>query len=435
VWLKVVVDTAIVYGKWLKVIFKSFVIKTRKTAQNPEKTLFILASHLPPNHSGGVHRPLSFIVNAKNSGWHCLAFCFDYPADDKQAGEYLAKKIDKDIIVDHISLSKLRPSWRMAPHIDGGFANSLRMFQSIVKKGYDRPDIILASGPQFNTFLAAYYLSYFFKTKLILDYRDEWLLCPFSWVEKAPTDYFFENMVCKKASLIIFTTKSHAQAHALRFPNVDSAKRTVISNGYAEEDLAYVLNQGKIYSITANQRFTISYLGALGEHSAPDKFLANLREILDECPDLAGQLQINFVGSKSLEILEVLENFKYQDAISISPHVNKAAALEIMFNSDALLILAAAGMKSYIPGKLFDYLSIKKPVVYYGEIGEASAIIAKLNAGFSVEIGDKEALKQALLALLHNQLKVDEHMIDDWLVDYTRNNLAKKLFEKLNTLL
>jgi len=203
----------------------------------------------------------------------------------------------------------------------------------------------------------------------------------------------------------------------------------VIANGYDETDLASCQPKQ-----TDSQFITLSFIGMLGDHSLPKEFLKTLARLLESNPELANILCVNFIGNKSAQAECLLNDFKFQKNIKVIGHVSKIEALNLMAESDALLVLAGKGMESYIPGKLFDYLSLKKPILYFGAKGEASTIVEQLGAGFSIVDGDKEGMCEFFNMLTQQKFIIEESTIDNWLKDYTRSFLAHKLYEELSVL-
>jgi glycosyltransferase involved in cell wall biosynthesis len=425
-------DTLLIYSKWLNTILKSNLsLGKKKPAGTNTKTLFIVASHLPPNSGGGVFRALSFIRYAIENNWSTKAFSLDYKIENQDAGNFLIRQIQDPTCLERIELNRLKPSWSLTPRIDGGFNNCLNMFGHVIRTSATRPDMILSTGPSFHTFLTGFYLSKYYQCKLTLDYRDEWTLCPFSWVEKDQLNRFFEKICCRHASKIIFTTQSHLDNHTKHFPDIDPDKKVVISNGYEDGDLSVLpFNQA-----TPTHAFTLSFIGNLTAHSLPNHFLHDLEKIFSKYPDLADKIDLVFAGNKSKDAIEAINSFPYKKSVISLDHMPKNQALELMHRSDALLILAGEGMKSYIPGKLFDYVAAKKPILYFGEQGEVTSIINQLGIGFSVAPGNIDTLGAHLLCLLRKEFSIDDDAVKEWLKSHTRRALAKKLFNELDSLL
>lgn len=417
-------DTLETYIKWAYVSFHSSFCK--RSVDNSGNRLFLIASHLPPNSGGGVFRPLSFIENAEENGWDCIAYTIDNISIENKSGQYLLSKIKKNII-NRVKCNKSNASWRFSPRIDGGFNNALNIYESAVKYN-DSPSVILCTGPSFCTFLTGLYLKKFFQAKLVLDYRDEWSLCPFSWVDNTQLNSYFERKCCEQADKIIFTTKSHLEHHTKTFSHIDPNKRIIIPNGYEEADVPAANYE------CSNEKYTISFLGYLGSHSLPNNFLVDLEYIIDKNPSLENKISIVFIGNKCEQAINAFNDFPYKRVIRSYDHVSKQDAMKMMKQSNALLILAGDNMEGYIPGKLFDYLACKKPIIYYGVNGEASQIINYLESGICVLPKDFNSLFDGINALINGGFNISNFKVQNWLKSHTRKELAKLFYNELNQL-
>lgn len=124
--------------------------------------------------------------------------------------------------------------------------------------------------------------------------------------------------------------------------------------------------------------FTISYTGNFYGDINPTNFLKALNNLLQK--DNTKKIHIQFVGVKThFEIPKLL-----QDKISIVSPVSHSKAIEIMKNSDALLLIHPTnGRKGVYTGKLFEYLASLKPIIaLIDEDDVASKLIQKANAGY-----------------------------------------------------
>ena len=80
-----------------------------------------------------------------------------------------------------------------------------------------------------------------------------------------------------------------------------------------------------------------------------------------------------------------------------------------------------------IPGKLYEYPALKRPVLAIGETdSDIAAIISETNAGITLDFNDfdgmKTVLKNYFKRYLENKLKVQSSGIEQ----FSRKNLAKR---------
>ena len=106
----------------------------------------------------------------------------------------------------------------------------------------------------------------------------------------------------------------------------------------------------------------------------------------------------------------------------------------MMRKARALLIINEPDLSRYIPGKLFDYIASRTPVLVYGDGGEVARIVRELGAGFVVQTDDVTALAQALLALSQSSVGSDPALVTDWLARHTRERSAMDLLALLEDL-
>lgn len=389
-----------------------------------DKKALLLAFALPPASNSGTHRPLSLIKHAKEAGWHIEAISDPLSqGNPPEAGLFLQQQLPKDASITRHKNMLEHTSWRLTPQIDGGFSNVVAMVLHAIKTHWNkRPKVIIASGPPFYLWIAGMYLAKFFNAKLVLDYRDEWTLCPFAFVSKTYWDKWFETRCVKFADKIIYTTLPHKQAHQKAF-DLPEAKLGLIANGW-DESIKTLHEQP--CGFLDKTKLNISYIGKLSKHADPSSFLRLIEKTLSAHPSLTTKLSINFVGTKHPEMVKILESFSSRmPVINLIDEVRKVDAIAIMENSDYLLMLCEERLSSYIPGKLYDYLSTFRPILAYGHEGEVSRIIRSLSAGRFIGEGDLECLQELLLS---EPPELSEAPIEKWLSGHTRKKLAFEFF-------
>jgi len=88
-----------------------------------------------------------------------------------------------------------------------------------------------------------------------------------------------------------------------------------------------------------------------------------------------------------------------------------------------------------IPGKLFEYIASRRPVLILGpEGGDASAILDEVHAGCSCEFRDHNAIKAAVLRLYENHKKDGLPDIDSPIDAYSNKNTTRTLALCLNSI-
>ncbi len=424
-------DSVAAYALWGGVALHSRLPGARARNDGTPHAL-LLAHALPPAITGGVYRPTSWLRYAERNGWAIGAVSYDGGETPSEAGLSLLGTIPPGVTMDRFGKPSLRPSWSFFPRVDGGFVNVLGMYDAAVRRraGRGAPTVIVASGPPFYAFVAGLFAARHYGAPLVLDYRDEWTECPFDFVQATGSDRAWEERCQKAAAAVIFTTRSFLDHHLATFPSLDAARCHVVANGYDAPDGPPVAAAPP----PARGGLTLSFLGALDSHCPPGPFLDCLEKVLGgTCGGALGPLRLQFVGRRSEAADAELSRFSRQDMLDLKDQVPLPAAQALMRESGALLILSRAELSRYRPGKLYEYIAARRPILVYGHEGESSALVRELGAGVFVREGDVEGLRYALAALAGGALEADAaRRVDEWLRQHSREAMAGRFFDVLN---
>lgn len=402
-----------------------FANKTKKQLEG-KRHLMLLAPFLPPYDNGGVYRPLSWIQYAADNDWDVSVLTRRHKGEASKAGEYLLQRMPGEVTIDYWIFSNLKPSWKLFPRTDGDFLGALLSVdacQKILIK--NPPTAIVATGPSFDFFVTAFYLSRIFKAKLILDYRDEWTLSPFRNVQCGNTDGYWEKRCLKAADLVFFTTNSMMEYHIETFPGILEGKASVLHNGWDTNDLEV---KGTPVTTDKPQK-RITYAGTLGHATLPESFLTDYAKVFTENSVLHKAFALYFMGMQVPKAIKQLDAFPFQDNLKVEGQFPKHIANRMIRESDVLLMLTPPDMARYIPGKLFEYIASGIPIIVHGAKGEVSRIVTELDAGFFIPTNDTDALRKALEEILTSpKERWQSEKRHQWSMAHTRQKLAKDFF-------
>lgn len=426
--LSTTIDTIQTYWATLNLIFR----QTEPHHSSPSRHLAIFAWALPPNSNAGVHRPLSFIKYGSKLGWKISAFHAPAPENQSQHGYALLRQVPDQVTLHSVLPSKLRPSYRLTPQVDGGYCNAIEMAQyAIAALATNPPDAVLASGPPFHTFIAARFVAKHYNVPLILDYRDEWTECPFDFVNKHSNDVTWERRCLRSAAAVLFTTQSHIDHQVRTFRDLNPNKVHLLPNGWDADDFDAAASLASP-PVQTDGNFVLSHIGTLAGHNMPIEFLRSIENAFEIHPLLRERLRIRFIGRRSAEADKQLRGFIYQQNIEIVDHVDKAKANQFMMESDALLLISAAGLERYLPGKLFDYIASRRPIIVSGQPGESADIVKYLGVG--LHVGKAIEFVEAFSSICEFNY-TDSALVSSWLNEHRRDRLTSKLFSLIECLI
>lgn len=431
--IKTLSNTARLFLSWIRLESKSITSNNHASKASPVKKVGLLSFRLPPQFDSGTHRPLSFLQYAAENQWEITAITNkpDKPIID--AGRELFKRVPKSAQVDGFENIFAETSWRITPKLDGGIANAISLALHAYKEfSQTRPSVILASGPPFSYCVAGLLVSRALNIPLVLDYRDEWTLCPFEFSSKHWLDKWFEKRCVNHAQKIFYTTNTHLVSHKEHFA-LPPEKLEVVYNGWEENSFTDTSEKEEKIE---NSKIKISFIGRLNEMVSVTPFLSALNKAIESTPELSDRICVEFVGEKSPKLDEELMSFINKDLnfeLISTPLVNKTKALELMRKSDYLLMLCGQNIAGYIQGKLYDYLSRAVPVIAFGYPGEVPSIIKEFNAGHFIADDDINALSNALL---DEKINLSQNLeLQAWLAKRTRQYQAKKMFDYLTNVI
>jgi glycosyltransferase involved in cell wall biosynthesis len=240
-----------------------------------------------------------------------------------------------------------------------------------------RPDIIFASAPPFTGLIVAGRLGRAFDIPWVADFRDLWVDNPYygyrepAW--RRLVDAMIERLMVKNAAALV--TVSPVWAEQLRRRH--SKPADVVYNGYAEEDFPQSPlhdDQGEMLRI----RYTGSIYQGFRDPSALFAAIGLLGETLHE------RVRVEFFGDAGDEVLALAEQHRVRDRVIVRTPVPYRCALKLQMEADVLLLLQWSDKRDEgnLPGKIFEYLYARRPILFIGyEHGVAARLIRERGGG------------------------------------------------------
>ncbi len=293
---------------------------------------------------------------------------------------------------------------------------------------------IYASGNPWTSFLVAVTLSTIFKKKLIVDFRDPWVGNTYN-MQKHPLIHFMEkkiqDLIIRRANFVIANTKNMKQKFISEYPK-EKRKIIHISNGFMPELFQKYLKD----TYQTNSKLVISHVGTLYSNRSPKLIFEAVSEMKKEGLLSSDIFLMNFVGRTNIADVNknTLKEYGIDDLISIIPPVSHEQALNYIAQADIALILQQ-GTSLQIPGKLFEYMAMKKIVFALADNGATKDIINEEKLGIVVNSDDLDGIKNALLAFLDmkKQGKLTTNQKKTNKEKYTSYTLTKKLSNLLES--
>jgi glycosyltransferase involved in cell wall biosynthesis len=286
-------------------------------------------------------------------------------------------------------------------------------------------DTIITTGPPHSIHLIGLDIKREFDINWVADFRDPWLMLnsnmKFHFLSQTKSKHLkLRNLVLENSDKVIVTSNKLKNYYDKFSSNV-----VMITNGYDRTDIKYDLDKN----------FTITHVGSL----YPDRNPEILWQVLETmCLNIKGfedHFNLRLIGNIDKKIEKRLSISKFSKCISFKGYISEKDTYSYIFSSQLLLMVESfeSVMSYVIPGKFFNYLFSKRPIIAIGPTNsEIKQVMNKLQCGNYFTQDQKEALHNYLKVSYEKFLKNDLKSGKFSAEKYDRENLTKKLVELLN---
>ena len=229
----------------------------------------------------------------------------------------------------------------------------------------------------------------------IADFRDLWTenhYADYSSALRKRLDQTIESGLLEKADLLV--TVSNTWADTLRRMTGGKKRVEVIRNGFDATEFAGLQRQ------RLNQ-WTITYVGNFyGAKQDPTVFFEALCRVIASGKVAKADVQLKIVGEPDAYAQEVVNRLGLASVTHFTGFVSHGEALAEQVDSSLLLLILHGDRSNagHVPGKLYEYLGARRPVLaIIPEDFEAARIIGETGAGVTVEATDAAGIERCLL--------------------------------------
>lgn len=420
--------------------------------------VLVVAYYFPPMGLSGVQRTLKFVKYLKNYGWEptvITAGNVAYFAHDKS----LQKELD-DTVIEVIRVGGKEPNSLLSKFGTIKFPreinrkiinrlsqtffipdNKISWAKKAAKKAQDllkgeSYELVFITGPPFSAFYSFANLKSKINVPLVIDYRDLWCnsyfsfyLTPFHKLLHKKMEY--ESL--KAADLVIVTNRVVKEKIIKKYNFLTYNDIAIISHGFDPEDFEKTIEEVK-----TNNRMRLVYSGIFLEYNSPKYFLQAFKAITIERPDIAKNIELHFVGFLREENKKLIKKLNLQEFVFDDGYLNHNEAVSKIKSADVLwfMIGRRKNIDAILPGKVYEYIGSKKPILACVPEGAAKIALSEYPASFICEPDNVNQIKETIIKIFELYKRNELPQVEDGLLEkYRRDNLTDQLTKQFNKLL
>lgn len=305
---------------------------------------------------------------------------------------------------------------------------SVRFLENYISE--NKIDAIITTGPPHSLHLIGLALKAKTGLPWITDFRDPWTSIGYHDKLKLTTysqkkHKILEHKVLQNCDHVITTSPTTKTD----FEKITDTPVTCITNGF---ELECDLN------IDQDTEFSISHIGSLLEKRNPLvlwKVLGNLKK---ENEIFGKALKIKLAGRVSETVIASIKSYGLEENLELLGYVTHEDALKLQRKAQVLLLIEinSEETKAIVPGKVFEYLAARRPILAIGPINaDFFEIVTHTTSGNCFTYQEEEALKKQVLQWY--KLYSTEGLQNNTgaISQYTRKNLTQKLAELITQIL
>jgi glycosyltransferase involved in cell wall biosynthesis len=428
-----------------------------------KKKVLIITYYWPPSGGGGVMRWLKMSKFLPELGWQPIIYTPENP-DSSVSDESLLQEIHEDIIelktpiwepyhlyrklsgkksdakfkAGYISEAS-SGNWKnkLSVFIRGNFLipdprrfwirPSIKYLSKYLKE--NKVDLIVSTGPPHSMHLIALDLKKKFNIPWIADFRDPWTDIDFysklrltKWADRK--HHKLELKVLAKADNVVTVSPGCAKD----FSGITNRKIEVINNGFDPQDFCFEKQD-------LDKKFTISHFGAFNKDRNPIALWNVLGDLSKTNIKFKKLLQIQLIGQTDESVIIEIQKSGLSNNLTLIEHLPHKEGLMQLSKSQVLLLPLndAPNVLGILPGKMYEYLALQRPILALGPTNaDFAKIIRETNSGESYNFSDNEGIKHSIKKYFElfqdNKLEIESSSYEK----YSRKNLAKQFINLIN---
>ena len=444
---------------------------THREREDTIKKLLIISYHFPPDSAIGAVRPAKFAKHLPEFGWTPVIYtvneaCYD-SCDWSKFEEHL-KKIEiyrtkpfpgplqlysrlrrkkagsgepktgaeAREISRHTAPMKLISSLLRLPDVHQGWILDIAMQgrRILRRRGIN---VFMTSGPPMSTHLGGLLLKMTTGARWIADFRDPWTSM-LEWDDNTfrsdlvnRIDRRLERMVVKTADAVVCTAPSVTRYFQTLLSDGQKKKVVTITNGFDSADFEHATSRE-----TDSRKLRICHAGSLYLGRNPEPLFRALSALMARGAVGRDEIEVEFIGNQDYNgrsLSTLVEGHGLSGTVVLTGKMPFDKCFERLMQSHALLLFAQ-GQPQAIPGKVFEYLRMNKPILAIIDEGDTKDLLRSSHNCFVANPHEVREVEEKLLKVINTVRENGNQEVSiDHIEQYERRNLTRRLASLLTT--
>ena len=428
------------------------------------KKVLIITYYWPPSGGAGVQRWLKFTKYLPEFGWKPIVYTPENPeapADDHSLLKdvYEQTEIIKRPIREPYTWYKKLIGQKKDEKINAGFLDenkkssfiqnittwirgnffipdarifwikpSIKFLSAYLTK--NPVDIVVTTGPPHSMHMIGLGLKNKLDIPWIADFRDPWTGIDFyedlmltKWADSK--HHRLEKSVLTKCDKIVSVSKNTA----LDFNKICNREINVITNGFDVEDF-------EEHETSSSHFFSVVHVGAINKDRNHKVFWEAFSILKMEDAFKGIDWKIQIIGKADFKVKEDIERYGLGNNVEFVKYIPHKEVISYEINAGILYLSInnTPYARSIMPGKTFEYLAARRPILAIGPPdGEVGMMFSDLGTGDIIDFSDVNGLVNILKIYIS---KFKQGQLKAKPCDYrqfSRRNLTGKIVEIFNT--
>ncbi len=396
------------------------------------KRLLVISGHFPPSSAVGALRPFKLVRKIAEHDWQPYVLTIS-----KQCINHIDTNLDIKSL-ESISIERV-PCWSMWEHIpllqerQSGLLQKIALHTTRLLSKATQPflpvdtfypwalaathagislvkrhkiDLIWATSPKLSFLVLAHRIWQKTRIPYIIDFRDvKYRLNPKVLSATEKKNIAVERNILQNASGITYAAPAQAETLGRMHPSIIHKPKHLAYNWFEAAETARlraekfdrptIIHGGALYSGTRNLN---GFFEALKIFRQKDKTHGEKIQFLQ------------FDKKNMLTYLHsVIDQYGLTDTAYLHNRITRFQFLSLCLGADILLLVVGhdKGIHQHagaIPGKLYDYFSVCRPILVIGPRDcEAARMVMQLNRGLAAPDDEPDKIADAIEQLLHNK--------------------------------